>query len=624
MKRIKQTVRPLILFLALICFLLTGCSLLSFVRSSASEPEKGDRDSGETVDSPSDADAVAGIYQSDAGEIYVFAADGTCRITDANKEVWIGAWYVAENVGNVLVWNFGEAERLQYTLHGDQMDLFSDLSSEHLAALHLTDPPPKTASLGDNSRTYLSGEYSRGEARGTGAQPYDDAAAYRFDPDGTVIISRNGADPYHADYEIDGNRLLITPTDGQGPSAEFFFEIDDHGLTLFPKASPDHGFCYGSASASTSIFGAISSLIPSLSSPSSAPSPSETPLPGNDSDTSAGGGGSENGDPVLITTDYYSIVIPGRIDGKYTVQQDTNRISLHEVKSQSDGTGGRFFELRLYEPDDLRFLDDPSIDALLGMLTTWDGKQFYLFLGKNTDVQWSSAGYDDFVLCTDCTEEIVASVTPLYGGTLTKAESMDPESKQIVFVDTSEYNGSYSALLTLAEWNGSGWTARLEGIAAHIGSNGTSENKREGDHCTPSGTFRILFSFSNQALDTGLRQKLLKDGDVWVTDQSSRYYNTIQSNSASSRDWSKSENIYRQLSSGRSVAGIFFDYNGDGESADSATPGAGAALFLDGIGKSGDLTTGYGDIKISGEDMLRLLKALDQTLNPTIIIQPAD
>ena len=95
-------------------------------------------------------------------------------------------------------------------------------------------------------------------------------------------------------------------------------------------------------------------------------------------------------------------------------------------------------------------------------------------------------------------------------------------------------------------------------------------------------------------------------------------------NSASSRDWSKSENIYRQLSSGRSVAGIFFDYNGDGESADSATPGAGAALFLDGIGKSGDLTTGYGDIKISGEDMLRLLKALDQTLNPTIIIQPAD
>ena len=624
MKRIKQTARPLILFLALICFLLTGCSLPSFLRGSASDPEKGDRGSGDPVDRPSEADAVAGIYQSDAGEIYVFAADGTCRITDADKEVRIGAWYVAENVGNVLVWNFGEAERLQYTLHGDQMDLFSDSSSEHLAALHLTDPPPETASLRDNSRTYLSGEYSGRGSCIVGTQQLDDITAYRFDPDGTVIISCSGADPYRADYEIDGNRLLISPTDGQGPSAEYFFEIDEHGMTLFPKATPDHGFYCGSTSAPTSIFDTISSLIPSISSPSSAPSPSEAPPPGNGGDTSAVDGGPENGDPVLIKTDYYSILVPGRIDGKYAVRQDANRLSLHELKSQSDGTGGRFFELLLYEPDDLRFLDDPTIEALLGTLTTWDGKQFYLFLGQNTDVQWSSAGYDDFVTCTDCTEEIAASVTPLYGGTLTKAESMDPESKQIVFVDTAEYNGSYSALLTLAEWNGSGWTARLEGIAACIGSNGTSENKREGDHCTPSGTFRILFSFSNQALDTGLRQKLLKDGDVWVTDQSSRYYNTIQSNSARSKDWSKSENIYRQLSSGRSIAGIFFDYNGDGESADSATPGAGAALFLDGIGTSGDLTTGYGDIKISGADMLRLLKVLDQSLNPTIIIRPAD
>ena len=78
------------------------------------------------------------------------------------------------------------------------------------------------------------------------------------------------------------------------------------------------------------------------------------------------------------------------------------------------------------------------------------------------------------------------------------------------------------------------------------------------------------------------------------------------------------------MSTGRSVAGIFFDYNGDGETAGSATPGNGAALFLDGVGSSGNLNSGYGDIKLRGEDMLQLLRQLEQTMNPLIIIRAAD
>ena len=74
------------------------------------------------------------------------------------------------------------------------------------------------------------------------------------------------------------------------------------------------------------------------------------------------------------------------------------------------------------------------------------------------------------------------------------------------------------------------------------------------------------------------------------------------------------------MTTGRSVAGIFFDYNGDGETAGSATPGNGAALFLDGAGSSGNLSSGYGDIKIAGEDMLKLLKLLDSESNPILYI----
>ncbi len=365
-----------------------------------------------------------------------------------------------------------------------------------------------------------------------------------------------------------------------------------------------------------------------LSSPSTAPT--STPNPASATATQApaspqpddnGSEAAADGEAVVLKTDYYSITIPARINGKYTVRQHPDSIALYEIQSLNDGTGGRFFELVMYDADDFSFLDVPNIDSFLGMITTKNGDQHLLFLWQNTDVQWSQSGYDDFVLCSECSEEIVASITPLYGATLTEPKRINPESKQIVIIDTNEYNGKYSASLALAEWNGSEWIPRLLDIPASIGSNGTTDSKREGDRCTPSGKFNILFCFSNQTLDTALRQKHLTDGDVWVTDQNSRYYNTIQANGASIKDWNKSENIYRQFTNSRSIAGILFDYNGDGEHADSATPGGGSALFLDGIGSSGDLNSGYGDIKISGEDMLQLLRMLDQSLNPTIIIE---
>ena len=274
---------------------------------------------------------------------------------------------------------------------------------------------------------------------------------------------------------------------------------------------------------------------------------------------------------------------------------------------------------------------------VLGILTTDRGEEFYMIA---TFPNPGSIYFDDpsvrdqfGELQTEAVPKILETIRGVNGCTYepgkgekapTPVGQTAPDSRQAIVIGVSEYNGQYYSSLSLEEWNGSDWETVYYDIPAAIGSNGTTSNKREGDHCTPSGTFNILFCFSDQALDTNLRQKYITEGDVWVTDQSSRYYNTIQPDSAGYKDWSKSENIYRQFTSGRSYAGILFDYNGDGESADSATPGAGAALFLDGIGSGGDLYTGYGDIKISESDMKRLLKVLDQSLNPTIIIRDAD
>ncbi len=258
----------------------------------------------------------------------------------------------------------------------------------------------------------------------------------------------------------------------------------------------------------------------------------------------------------------------------------------------------------------LRIRKSPNTDAEIRFKSNKDDRYPLYEISSSGEYTWYRIGHEAWI--ADKNGEYVT------------VEYLILKSKQVVFADVYETNKQYSALLSVKEWTGNGWLTRLSDIPAAIGSNGITLNKREGDHCTPGGEFNILFCFSDQALDTDLRQKYITEGDVWVTDQSSRYYNTIQPDSAGYKDWSKSENIYRQLISGRSYAGIFFDYNGDGESADSAIPGAGAALFLDGIGSSGDLNTGYGDIKISETDMMRLLKVLDQSLNPTFIIRNAD
>ena len=335
---------------------------------------------------------------------------------------------------------------------------------------------------------------------------------------------------------------------------------------------------------------------------------------------SSGNNGGQNA--ATYCTDYYSVTIPAAIATNCVFRQHRDGFSLYEITSILDGYGGNVFSLVMYQADDFRFLDNPTIVSYQGLLTVPNGERFNLFFCQPTDVQWSSDGYDAYVACSECAEEILASLQPLSGVTLTKPKELNPRNKQVIFVSTYEYNGQYGARLSVAEWSGESWKTRMSDISAAIGSNGTTTDKHEGDHCTPSGTFNILFCFSDSTLDTGLRQKTLRDGDVWVTDQNSRYYNTIQSSSTRDKDWSKSENIYRQFSTGRSVAGIFFDYNGDGETAGSATPGAGAALFLDGVGNSGSLDTGYGDVKLRGEDMLRLLKVLNSSLNPVIIIVP--
>lgn len=75
--------------------------------------------------------------------------------------------------------------------------------------------------------------------------------------------------------------------------------------------------------------------------------------------------------------------------------------------------------------------------------------------------------------------------------------------------------------------------------------------------------------------------------------------------------------------SGNTNACICFGFNGDGWSPYGAVAYGGSALFIDGVGENGKMNSGYGDIKISGKDMTKLLSYLDSDYNPTITIRAA-
>ena len=203
--------------------------------------------------------------------------------------------------------------------------------------------------------------------------------------------------------------------------------------------------------------------------------------------------------------------------------------------------------------------------------------------------------------------------------------SVDPpdstDSRQEILVEATGSN----AMLTLWTYRDGQWVEDMSTTAA-IGSDGLTTNKTEGDHMTPEGTFPIYFAFSTKAKNTKIAFETISEDSVWVCDPESVYYNTLQSKNNPDKDWTDkggAENMYPKFSKGSSNACICFGFNGDGWSPYGAVAYGGSALFIDGVGENGKMNSGYGDIKISGKDMTKLLSYLDSDYNPTITIRAA-
>jgi L,D-peptidoglycan transpeptidase YkuD (ErfK/YbiS/YcfS/YnhG family) len=173
---------------------------------------------------------------------------------------------------------------------------------------------------------------------------------------------------------------------------------------------------------------------------------------------------------------------------------------------------------------------------------------------------------------------------------------------------------STSGSLRLWRKSGDCWIGVDGPWTAHLGRNGVSENKREGDKTTPAGAFEIQPVMYGVGPNPGVRYRYHRVvcGDWWVEDVRSPFYNrfhhvrcgTKPPFRITSEDMSRSPISYRYLA--------VIDYN-----THPIVPGRGSGIFLH-VSASGGPTLGC--VSLTKAQALTLFLWLDPAASPQIVI----
>ncbi len=160
---------------------------------------------------------------------------------------------------------------------------------------------------------------------------------------------------------------------------------------------------------------------------------------------------------------------------------------------------------------------------------------------------------------------------------------------------------------------GQKWQVVFPQMMAVVGRSGIAANgeKREGDGRTPLGVFLIKTAFGYApTVDTKLSYRQSGIDDVWIDDVHSKNYNrwcNIKDldGARSFERMKREDDLYK--------AGLVIEYN-----TAPVVAGLGSAIFLH-IWRSFDKSTS-GCVALSEKNVLKLLKWLDMSHNPVIVI----
>ena len=157
------------------------------------------------------------------------------------------------------------------------------------------------------------------------------------------------------------------------------------------------------------------------------------------------------------------------------------------------------------------------------------------------------------------------------------------------------------------------WTENndIGSINGHVGKNGVSASKCEGDGCTPIGLYPLGFTFGIYPKpDTAMDYKRITDTSYWVDDPESTHYNEWVEGHENA-DWSSAEKLSEHT--GSYAYALVIDYN-----MDPIVSGEGSAIFF----HCGERPT-VGCVSVPQQKVLQILKWLNPEKEPNILIVTA-
>lgn len=143
------------------------------------------------------------------------------------------------------------------------------------------------------------------------------------------------------------------------------------------------------------------------------------------------------------------------------------------------------------------------------------------------------------------------------------------QTSQLIIVSG---NGGSSATVSMHSKINGLWKQQFS-VDGHVGYNGMTSNKHEGDGKTPIGVYGFGQAFGvNGNPGTSLSYRQVNGNDYWVDDVNSPHYNQFVNTASVGRDWNSAEHIVDHAEA--YAYAINIEYNS------ACTRGKGSAIFL--------------------------------------------
>ena len=206
------------------------------------------------------------------------------------------------------------------------------------------------------------------------------------------------------------------------------------------------------------------------------------------------------------------------------------------------------------------------------------------------------------------------ALTASYNGDVNTLEAAK-DATQLIVVIGNRQDPAKSRL----DWykrDADGKLVQVMSKEAVSGMNGITMQKQEGDKKTPAGVYRFTMAFGLKANPgTILPYHQIVDGDYYVDDGNSQYYNKLANTKQVQKDWNSAEDLMAQAP--QYNYGLVLDYNPE------CTPGKGSAIFLH-CPKSWNNTGTSGCISIPEEDMKQVVCQVDTGTKIVVVQDESD